>query len=388
MTAMTLTAVRAKHGDALLLTAHGATVLIDGGPPGVFNRFLRRHLESLDTGAEEPPEIDLLMVSHIDADHIAGVLDLTGEMIEADREEARKLVRIRRAWFNGFADSIARTGLAQPSATLASTASLASTLEQLDLGAGVGTSAALVLASVSQGRNLRRDLDTLSIEVNTRFPDRLALAEPSVEPWASGALTLRVIGPTRAELDALKQEWARQLPKILDREAEKAARVAAAVALDKSIFNLSSIVVIAQAGGKRMLLTGDARGDMILPWLEGAGFANGAAHFDLIKLPHHGSDRNVTPEFFAKVTADTYVVSGDGKHGNPEPRMFEMLFEARGNDDFKVCMTYSPDEIKQHPDYRKEQKDAKLDAVLDAAPGRRCKLQFPQPGETAISVSL
>jgi len=29
-------------------------------------------------------------------------------------------------------------------------------------------------------------------------------------------------------------------------------------------------------------------------------------------IPHHGSDRNVDPEFFKRVTADHYIVSGNG----------------------------------------------------------------------------
>jgi hypothetical protein len=367
MAAMTLKAVQAKHGDALLLTAAGATVLIDGGPPGVFNRFLEPHLEALDDGGEEPPEIDLLMVSHIDSDHIAGILDMTGDMIEAQEEDARPLVRVRRAWFNSFADTIARTGLAKPSAATASAASLASAFDDLGLSGLSHEHPSLVLSSVKQGRNLRRDLKTLSIDINARFKDRLALAGNANTPWSVSDLTLTVIGPTKVELDALKKEWAKQLPKILAKEAKKAARTAAAAALDKSVFNLASIVVIAEAGGKRMLLTGDARGDMILRWLKAAGFPGGKAHFDLIKIPHHGSDRNVTTEFFKKVTADHYLVSGDGKHGNPEPEMFRMLFEARGDAPYTVHMTYAPDEIKRHKEFKADGKDVTLDQVLNAA---------------------
>ena len=41
--------------------------------------------------------------------------------------------------------------------------------------------------------------------------------------------------------------------------------------VDKSVPNLSSIVVLAELGGKSMLLTGDARGDKILEGMELAG---------------------------------------------------------------------------------------------------------------------
>lgn len=388
MPAMTLTALRAKHGDALLLTADGATVLIDGGPPGVYNRSLRPALAALDAGGVEPPVIDLLMVSHIDSDHIAGVLDLTGDMIDAEQEERRKPVRIRRVWFNSFADTIARTGLATPSAASASAASVASAFEDMDVPGADHGCCGMVLSSVGQGRGLRRDLDTLSIEVNAWFDGRLALAGAAATPWTKNGLEIEVIGPTGAEVDKLKKEWAKQLPKILKKEAEAASLAAAAQSLDRSVFNLSSIVVIARAGGKSMLLTGDARGDMILRWLEAAGYPGGRAHFDVVKLPHHGSDRNVTPEFFEKVTADHYVVSGDGKHGNPEPGMFDMLFAARGQGDYEVCMTYSVDEIMRHRDYKKDGKGIELGRVLDVQAWRRGRLKAPVTSTGSISVAL
>ncbi len=80
-----------------------------------------------------------------------------------------------------------------------------------------------------------------------------------------------------------------------------------------------------------MLLTGDARGDKIIENLEEHGLMDdeGKIHVDLLKMPHHGSDRNVEDDFFKRVTADHYVVSGDGRHHNPELETYRMLFKAR-----------------------------------------------------------
>ena len=91
---------------------------------------------------------------------------------------------------------------------------------------------------------------------------------------------------------------------------------------DKSVPNLSSIVVLAELGGKSMLLTGDARGDKILEGMELAGLLEegGNKHVDLLKVPHHGSDNNMETIFFKRVPADHYVFSGDGEHGNPGTR--------------------------------------------------------------------
>jgi beta-lactamase superfamily II metal-dependent hydrolase len=121
---------------------------------------------------------------------------------------------------------------------------------------------------------------------------------------------------------------------------DKNGKSLAAAFVDESVFNLSSIVVLAEAGKKKMLLTWDARGDDVLNALKTSGMLkSGLIHVDLLKLPHHGSDRNVATEFFRAVTADHYVVSADGRFGNPEISTLQMISEARGKDKFTIHLT-------------------------------------------------
>jgi ribonuclease BN (tRNA processing enzyme) len=384
MANMTFEALRAKEGDALILTCEEAIVLIDAGPPGVYRKNVKRRLVKLDTGGAHPPRIDLLMVSHVDSDHIAGVLDLTQELIDADEDQERPLVRVDEVWLNSFADTLADTGSERPGSVRDSAFGLVSLADNEPVFDLQLPDAKVVLESVGQGRRLRHDLARLNIGLNREFKDKVILRETATEPWISGNLKLTVIGPGQEELDLLRKEWAKQLPKILARERAREAALEAVRKLDKSVFNLASIVAIAESGRKKILLTGDARGDMIMDWLEKAGYEGGRAHFDILKIPHHGSDRNVSDEFFQAVTADHYVVSGNGKHGNPEPEMFEMLFAAREDDAFLVHMTFSPEELAGHHDF-----DAVgFRKVLNRKTNRRQRLRFPSPGERGISITL
>jgi hypothetical protein len=67
---------------------------------------------------------------------------------------------------------------------------------------------------------------------------------------------------------------------------------------------LSSIAILAEYGGKRMLLPGDARGEDVLAGLKAAKLLdNSPLHLDILKLPHHGSDRNVATEVLERGTA-------------------------------------------------------------------------------------
>ena len=380
-------AVKAKHGDCFFLFADGATVLVDGGPSGVYNTFLRDQLLALPREDEEdPPVIDLMMISHIDADHIDGVLDLTAELIEARDEERDPIVDIRQAWHNSFADTIAKVTGASAAGTRSEAASLAGAFDDLSIDGFDPHEAKLVLSSVAQGRQLRLDLKALNIDINKRFRDRMILVGNARRPTRIGKMKLHVIGPGEDEVERLKKAWQRSLKKILKREAEAAS---AARSMDRSVSNLASIVVVAEAGGKTALLTGDARGAMIMEWLEATDRLEpgGTVHFDIVKLPHHGSDRNVTDEFFQRVTADHYVICGDGRHGNPEPHTLKMLFEARPELNYKVHMTYSPDAVKTHREFVKHNLGPELDAVL-ADPNRRATLNWPDGEATHIDIAL
>ena len=64
----------AGDGDCLLLTSgDGHHVLIDGGRRGSFERQTRPLLRDM---AASDTAIDLVVVSHIDADHVSGIISL------------------------------------------------------------------------------------------------------------------------------------------------------------------------------------------------------------------------------------------------------------------------------------------------------------------------
>src|SRR4051812_12906423 len=98
-------ALPAKYGDCLLLRFTGAGAdrlwLIDGGPPGVYLESLKPRLDAL-RGTADRLRVDLAMVSHIDDDHIAGILQLTRALREAKDEHAIPFLDIKRFWFNSF----------------------------------------------------------------------------------------------------------------------------------------------------------------------------------------------------------------------------------------------------------------------------------------------
>jgi hypothetical protein len=153
--------------------------------------------------------------------------------------------------------------------------------------------------------------------------------------------------------------------------------------LDEWVFNLSSIVVLAEVGGKRMPLTGNVRGDDVLAGLKGAKLLkDGRCHVDLLKLPHYGSDRNVATEFFEQVTADHYVISADAKHGNPDPPTLRMLTEARGSDEYTIHLTNlpgPPHEGKKFLEQDRADNDRKYKVVVRDVAALSLKVELSDP---------
>ena len=363
---------RARKGDCLLL--HFGTrdkpglVMIDGGPKSVYQPFLRPRLlkikEARKLGAQQPLPVDLLMVSHVDDDHIQGILDLTRELRAAQNQAP--LARVLGLWHNSFDDIIGNTPAELTASVSAQfgAASLGGGLPpeaRIDLGAGasqakqeIADATLSVLASIDQGFRLRGDAEALGWQRNPEFGGKLVLAGKTRRPVGAG-LSFTVAGPMLPEVKALQKmhdQWLKGRKKKTD-----AAALAAYV--DQSVPNLSSIVVLAESGAKRMLLTGDARGDKILKGLEAAGLMKkgGKIRVDVLKVPHHGSSNNLDDDFFARIAAEHYVFSGNGEHGNPERESMEMLFEARGKDPFHIHLTYPVAEIDlgRKADWEQEQ---------------------------------
>src|SRR5918998_1486831 len=94
----TLEAVKAKEGDSLILhygdPSEPCISVIDGGPPGGWKGLLAPGLETIR--AELPPgkplPLEVVGISHIDADHIAGILSMLQGLIRARERGEEPLV--------------------------------------------------------------------------------------------------------------------------------------------------------------------------------------------------------------------------------------------------------------------------------------------------------
>lgn len=341
----TLEALQAKHGDSLLLhygkPNNPKLIVIDGGPAGVYKSSLLPRLNALKESRSSNGKLDIrmLMVSHLDDDHINGVLAFLDDLVEKQDNNEELPFNIITLWHNSFDDIVGNESQEMLKALSAAIKPVSSG-GAVAAGVPLSLPGAAIAASVPQGRDVRNNAKQLALSINDPFGLLVACPVKGKKTVTIGdGLKFTVLGPVKDRIEELQIEWNAVIQKK-GLATDKDGQALAAAYLDESVFNLSSIVVLAEAGKKTMLLTGDARGDDVVKALKSSGLLKSKPlHVDLLKLPHHGSDRNVETDFFRQITADHYVVSADGRHGNPEVSTLQMISEARGKDKFTVYLT-------------------------------------------------
>lgn len=311
--------IQALNGDCFLLEigspAQPHFVLVDGGPATVYAEHLRPVLAKV---AARGGKLDMVVLTHADDDHVIGLVDFFKEMALSG---GCPLLEVGAMWMNSFAFD----ALVAPSMANIRLGPLPAAQVQ------GGEEPPAPAFGVAEGMDLRHLVQALHIPVNAGFANDLVTLDAAPKPLLLGDVTLQVVGPTHSNVDLLRREWTAWLEKHRPTTTAPAAPdLRKPVAPDQSIPNRGSIMFVAECGGKRILLTGDGRGSDIVRGLTRAKLLpkDGVFHVDVLKMPHHGSARNVSRKFFAQVTADTYVISADGKNDNPDLVTLLWLLEA------------------------------------------------------------
>jgi beta-lactamase superfamily II metal-dependent hydrolase len=320
---LTLDVLPAAHGDSLVITYGPAgaehRILVDGGPAPTYAGGLRSHLAGLGAAGRH---FELAIVTHIDADHIDGSLILL--------QDHDLGLSIDDVWFNGWPQVSAAEGAAEaPSGDGERGALQGEFLTQLLADRPWNT--------IAGGHAVTRDLD-----------------RPIALP---GGAQLTVLSPTPVELDLLRREWRATVSKAGFGPGEGAAIAArlqqrgrydppeeplvaergepgergpapSKLGSDRAVANGSSIAVLLEVEGKRLLLGGDAHSRVMVDALSGLAdrFGTSTVNVDVFKLAHHGSAGNITRELLDLLCCDRFVVSTNGDHfRHPDAEAIELL---------------------------------------------------------------
>lgn len=310
---MKLHIIQAEYGDCFILESKigkdSMNLLIDGGPYQTFKKHLKPALQKLPLNGK----LDLIVLSHIDNDHIIGLIELLEE-IKTDREEGRKeLVEIRKLWHNSFHDLLGLN--IEPKELLRYILPSKNSISKDQHEKKKNFLNSVVMKGFQQGSDLTLLAKSLKMTINEGFKN-LILVNNSPKSIRLKHVTFQIIGPTKRNLDKLKEEWKNWINK---NERNLNSVVELVQILDKSIPNLASIMLLVEIKNRKILFTGDGIGQDIIKLLAKNAMLDesGRFHVDILKVPHHGSDRNSTLEFFNTVYADYYIISANGRDDNP-----------------------------------------------------------------------
>lgn len=315
---MRVHAINAEEGDCLLLESDSQFALVDGGISGIYDTHLYPYLlDVLGPGKA----LNAAIVSHVDQDHITGVLDLFADIERANADDETYPFEIIDLWHNSFASTL-------DTVDKSLSGSLQAMVSQAGRAQVAAANSAAALLSIAQGARLRRLATKLRIPLNEHFAGKRITQESAIDSlWQLGEAKFAIAGPTHDNLRRLQKDWIKWIEDHAD--AFAIGDVQAMANADDKSPNLSSIVLFGTTPHGDVLLTGDARGDHILQGLEQAGLVDsqGSRPLRLLKVQHHGSDRNIAEDFVKRLPADIYLFSANGRHGNPDKEVLAMVVD-------------------------------------------------------------
>ncbi len=292
----------ARDGDALVVTwgdeQDPKRMLIDAGRESGWSAIKA----AFRTLPENQRTFELLVVTHIDADHIAGVLKMLAD--------PGRPIKFKEIWFNAYHHLVDGTWES--------------------FGPNQGEALSDLLQDSAQTWNHRFDGGAVVVESDAPLPR-----------FEIEGLELTLLSPTRSKLQALIPEWKAWLRKEgLDRGEVPAhdsaptgivpdgyeafgprpdvlALAAAPETEDQSAPNGSAIAFAIQYGSKRILLGADAHPSVLTTSI--SALPAEERRFDLVKLSHHGSKNNLSRALLNIVDCRRFAVSTDGsRHHHPD----------------------------------------------------------------------
>ena len=365
--------LQANEGDCLLITIPAANkrILIDGGTKQTYENSLRERLLNLK---QEGKKIDLLVVTHIDNDHIGGIIELlkeNGSAIEA------KIVEIENIWHNSYRhlqfDRINKLG-EKEELLLRKIVANGQSNEQLHNLTGEKSISAI------QGTTLAAMILAGGYSWNRHF-NGLAVSSIAENIDLGNGCKIRVILPREKELVKLAKKWKRELQysKIgfrfsddmlfddayeyfwryyseetigeskeirADIRSEKEKKSLEELALfqggsDNSETNQSSVSLIIEYSDKRILLPADNVAENVMEIL-----LKENRTFDAVKLPHHGSINNITDDFIKRIDTSKYLISTSSeKYCHPDLESIAKIVCKKTEYEKKIYFNYKIDKI-------------------------------------------
>lgn len=332
---MTVRFLKAFHGDCIFITitseGEEERILIDGGPAATFSSGVQGELRNLLLELEEQnKKIDLVILTHIDDDHIGGLIKAF-EAKDGITKLAKKVLfnsgRLIHNYFN------------------------VKHAPEKDI---IGNFNQSQNTSVDQGNTLEKLLENKGI-----WHDK---AISQGDEYYLNHCKLHFLSPNEKELEKLLGKWESEQLSSFTSASKKDWKLRYNELLsqdefieDKSKTNGSSLSFILNVNEKNYLFLGDSHPSTIVEGLINYGCKQeNPLQVELCKVSHHGSKGNTNLELLSLIDCPRYIISTDGsRHGLPNKVTFARIHQMKPNAEIffnyaaVITDVYSKDEIMQ-----------------------------------------
>lgn len=359
----------AKSGDAIhILGKADENIFVD---MGYYQTYKEHIADDIDSIYKSNNTIDLFVISHIDHDHIEGAIAFLKDI--SDGKFSKEI--LDRIWHNSYRHlSIANVRnsnkddievvkryyhtLAQHYSEIDDkviSAKQGSTLAGLIYGLGLNWNIDMVHKPILN--SIETSIKNICLKVLTPTPYRIKRLKMF---WKSELLKLKYdleFGENEIFDDAyefyllneaVKSEGSKEISydyqmstfrEMLNKE------VMIKTYEDVSVTNASSISMIIEENGKRILLTGDANDEDLFEVLTELADNGDTLQFDVVKLSHHGSKNN-NSRWLELVKAKYYVISTDSsKHNHPDVESIVNVILSNKENKKVICFNNNIDVI-------------------------------------------
>lgn len=299
--------LQAENGDSIAISfsdneGKPRNILIDGGKEATYFDRVRRNgplKKVIDEIKERGENIDLLVLSHIDNDHIEGFL----KWFEQDKNAPDLIGEV---WFNS-GEGIANY-LKKPKN------------EDLNLFIADGSN---VYTGVDEGIEFQKYLQKHNL-------DREGVVMKGLE-CESFDLKINVLTPTHEQLEDLLEhyhqktgdirytaagnDWSKNIRDIIAEEEKSTFRFKQ----DRSEKNGSSITSLITFKNKSFLMLADSHPTEVCSSLKDLGYSKeNPVKVEFMQVSHHGSKANNNKELFELIDTENYIIStNSSSHGHP-----------------------------------------------------------------------
>ncbi|PWD91034.1 AVAST type 1 anti-phage system MBL fold metallo-hydrolase Avs1a [Ignatzschineria cameli] len=340
--------IPASHGDAFFISIpnQAFNILVDTGIKSTYDNFIKQQLKSLKDRGEL---LNVLIITHIDSDHIGGSLSLLKDNKSSTES---KIIEINDIWHNSYRH-IQSSMLKAPDLRYKQrNQNILKKIEMLGLQSEESTTIDGCSKSISaeQGSSLASMIQHGKYNWNKYFDGNAVMIENKRTVQLTSEIELILLSPNQQKLDDLKSFWFRELRRkgYLGKEdkdlfyddafefsmaideglEEKESKPISIEDLDieqlsnKDFIednrypNGSSIAFILSYKGKKVLFLGDSHPTVIEESLRELYPDLKSIWFDAIKVSHHGSKGNTSPSLLNLIDSGKYIISTNSKSFN------------------------------------------------------------------------